>query len=144
MTSETGASTDCGLTTRFRGPDASHNYWSERELQQYHSGSEMRFGFELASSHVRSISFRSLTPLGPYRHCGTDTSFLHFSTISRPSRYSVLDTLKLTSIDLFNPPAFRVHRVEDTEREDVVFICFQIWVLAMSLVALLNESIPHM
>jgi len=33
--------------------------------------------------------------------------------------------------------------VENTKREDIVFICFQIWVLAMSLVALLNESIPH-
>ncbi|KAI0080021.1 hypothetical protein K474DRAFT_381765 [Panus rudis PR-1116 ss-1] len=33
--------------------------------------------------------------------------------------------------------------VENTKREDIVFICFQVWVLGMSLVALLNESIPH-
>ncbi len=34
--------------------------------------------------------------------------------------------------------------VENTKREDVAFIAFQIWLLGMSLVALLNESIPHM
>ncbi|TCD70634.1 hypothetical protein EIP91_002353 [Steccherinum ochraceum] len=34
-------------------------------------------------------------------------------------------------------------QVKNTKREDIVFICFQIWVLGMSLVALLNESIPH-
>jgi len=31
----------------------------------------------------------------------------------------------------------------NTKREDMVFIGFQIWVLGMSVVALLNESIPH-
>ncbi|KAJ8084390.1 hypothetical protein PM082_003159 [Marasmius tenuissimus] len=31
----------------------------------------------------------------------------------------------------------------NTKREDVVFIAFQIWVLGMSIVAILNESIPH-
>jgi hypothetical protein len=30
-----------------------------------------------------------------------------------------------------------------TEREDVAFIVFQVWVLGMSTVALLNESVPH-
>ncbi|KAH8100487.1 hypothetical protein BXZ70DRAFT_1022326, partial [Cristinia sonorae] len=34
-------------------------------------------------------------------------------------------------------------QVKNTKREDIVFICFQIWVLGMSVVALLNESIPH-
>ncbi|THU91634.1 hypothetical protein K435DRAFT_840922 [Dendrothele bispora CBS 962.96] len=33
--------------------------------------------------------------------------------------------------------------LENTKREDVVFISFQIWVLGMSFVALMNESIPH-
>jgi hypothetical protein len=33
--------------------------------------------------------------------------------------------------------------LRNTKREDIVFIGFQIWVLGMSLVALLNESIPH-
>ncbi|KAF5374886.1 hypothetical protein D9758_000031 [Tetrapyrgos nigripes] len=33
--------------------------------------------------------------------------------------------------------------LENTKREDVVFIAFQIWVLGMSFVALMNESIPH-
>lgn len=31
----------------------------------------------------------------------------------------------------------------NTKREDIVFISFQFWVLGMSVVALLNESIPH-
>ncbi|KAE9410659.1 hypothetical protein BT96DRAFT_961456 [Gymnopus androsaceus JB14] len=33
--------------------------------------------------------------------------------------------------------------LDNTKREDVTFMAFQIWVLGMSLVALLNESIPH-
>ena len=35
-------------------------------------------------------------------------------------------------------------RVDNTKREDIVFIGFSIWVLGMSLVAVLNESPPHM
>ncbi|KAF8807694.1 hypothetical protein BYT27DRAFT_7100204 [Phlegmacium glaucopus] len=31
----------------------------------------------------------------------------------------------------------------NTKREDLVFVAFQFWVLGMSIVALLNESIPH-
>ncbi|OCH96709.1 hypothetical protein OBBRIDRAFT_787278 [Obba rivulosa] len=33
--------------------------------------------------------------------------------------------------------------VENTKREDIAFVMFQFWLLGMSLVALLNESIPH-
>ncbi|KAF8649849.1 hypothetical protein AX16_005612 [Volvariella volvacea WC 439] len=33
--------------------------------------------------------------------------------------------------------------LNNTKREDIVFISFQFWVLGMSVVALLNESIPH-
>jgi len=36
-----------------------------------------------------------------------------------------------------------VQILDNTKREDVTFIAFQVWVLGMSLVALLNESIPH-
>lgn len=35
------------------------------------------------------------------------------------------------------------HSLGNTKREDLVFIAFQFWVLGMSIVALLNESIPH-
>lgn len=35
-------------------------------------------------------------------------------------------------------------RLDNTKREDIAFTAFQFWVLGMSLVALLNESIPHM
>lgn len=33
--------------------------------------------------------------------------------------------------------------LRDTQREDIVFVVFQFWVMGMSFVALLNESIPH-
>jgi len=33
--------------------------------------------------------------------------------------------------------------LSDSQREDIVFIAFQCWVLGVSIVALLNESIPH-
>ncbi|KAI0757276.1 hypothetical protein C8Q80DRAFT_1090727 [Daedaleopsis nitida] len=36
-----------------------------------------------------------------------------------------------------------IDNVENTKREDIAFIAFQFWLLGMSLVALLNESIPH-
>ncbi|KAF7784583.1 hypothetical protein Agabi119p4_748 [Agaricus bisporus var. burnettii] len=38
---------------------------------------------------------------------------------------------------------YPVSILENTIREDIVFIAFQFWVLGMSIVALLNESIPH-
>lgn len=34
-------------------------------------------------------------------------------------------------------------RLSNTKREDITLIGFQIWVFGMSIVALLNESIPH-
>lgn len=36
-----------------------------------------------------------------------------------------------------------VQTLKNTEREDTTFLAFQFWVLGMSIVALLNESIPH-
>jgi len=36
-----------------------------------------------------------------------------------------------------------VQTLRDTTREDIAFLTFQFWVLGMSLVAVLNESIPH-
>ena len=45
------------------------------------------------------------------------------------------------AIWLMNPTPLRLR---NTKREDIAFIAFQLWVLGMSLVALLNESIPHM
>jgi len=36
-----------------------------------------------------------------------------------------------------------VETLDNTKREDVTFVVFQIWVLGMSIVALLNESMPH-
>lgn len=36
-----------------------------------------------------------------------------------------------------------VQKLSNTKREDITLIGFQVWVLGMSIVALLNESIPH-
>jgi len=38
---------------------------------------------------------------------------------------------------------YPVEILQNTKREDIVFIAFQFWVLGMSIVAILNESIPH-
>ena len=37
----------------------------------------------------------------------------------------------------------RLRRIRDTKREDITFMAFQVWVMSMSVIALLNESIPH-
>lgn len=36
-----------------------------------------------------------------------------------------------------------ISSLRNTERENIVFIAFQLWVLGMSVVAILNQSIPH-
>ncbi|KAJ3890652.1 hypothetical protein GG344DRAFT_66081 [Lentinula edodes] len=56
--------------------------------------------------------------------------------ISLPNQPNTLATLSSNFLNPFNS-------LDNTKREDVVFMSFQIWVLGMSLVALLNESIPH-
>jgi hypothetical protein len=38
---------------------------------------------------------------------------------------------------------YPVQILQQTEREDLTFIAFQVWVLGMSIVAVLNESVPH-
>ncbi|KAG6891388.1 hypothetical protein C0992_007611 [Termitomyces sp. T32_za158] len=48
--------------------------------------------------------------------------------------------LSSTCLWALNWPVSVLH---DTIREDIVFVAFQFWVLVMSIVALLNESIPH-
>lgn len=37
-----------------------------------------------------------------------------------------------------------VQKLDNTKREDITLIAFQLWVMSMSIVALLNESIPHL
>jgi len=49
-------------------------------------------------------------------------------------------TLDQSCLWALNWPVSELH---NTKREDLVFIGFQFWVLGMSIVALLNESIPH-
>lgn len=36
-----------------------------------------------------------------------------------------------------------IYSLYNTKREDIVFVAFQVWVGGMSIIALLNESIPH-
>lgn len=48
--------------------------------------------------------------------------------------------LERSCIWALNYPVFVL---SNTKREDIVFVAFQFWVLGMSTVALLNESIPH-
>ncbi|THH21010.1 hypothetical protein EW146_g465 [Bondarzewia mesenterica] len=48
--------------------------------------------------------------------------------------------LDRTCVNALNWP---VQLLDNTKREDIAFIGFQFWVLGMSIVALLNESIPH-
>lgn len=48
--------------------------------------------------------------------------------------------LSTTCLDALNWP---VQELDNTKREDIAFISFQFWVLGMSIVAILNESIPH-
>ncbi|KAI0067923.1 hypothetical protein BV25DRAFT_1876789 [Artomyces pyxidatus] len=36
-----------------------------------------------------------------------------------------------------------VQSLDNTKREDIAFVAFQVWLLGISVVALLNESIPH-
>jgi len=49
-------------------------------------------------------------------------------------------TLDRTCLWALNYP---VAILRNTKREDVTFIAFQFWVLCMSIVAIMNESIPH-
>ncbi|KAF7792487.1 hypothetical protein EIP86_003528 [Pleurotus ostreatoroseus] len=50
-------------------------------------------------------------------------------------------TLSKTCLTTLNWP---LESVDNTKREDIVFIGFSFWVLGMSMVAVLNESPPHM
>lgn len=57
-----------------------------------------------------------------------------------PGRPNAQVTLTESCLVALNWP---LTRVDNTKREDIVFIGFSFWVLGMSLVALLNESPPH-
>jgi hypothetical protein len=56
------------------------------------------------------------------------------------SRFSRPAVLERSCIWALNYP---VAVLLDTKREDIVFVAFQLWVLGMSTVALLHESMPH-
>ncbi|KAG8895246.1 hypothetical protein FRB99_000688, partial [Tulasnella sp. 403] len=56
------------------------------------------------------------------------------------SNHSDTVSLDLQCVNVLRWP---LQTLRDTQREDIVFVMFQFWVLGMSIVALLNESIPH-
>jgi len=60
-------------------------------------------------------------------------------TVNGP-RFSRPAVLERSCIWALNYP---VDVLLDTKREDIVFVAFQLWVLGMSTVALLHESMPH-
>ncbi|TFK57635.1 hypothetical protein OE88DRAFT_1651480 [Heliocybe sulcata] len=66
---------------------------------------------------------------------GTVTVDIH--GLGNAKRNVTLDRTCLVSLN------WPVLQLSDTKREDIAFIAFQIWVLGMSIVAILNESIPH-
>jgi len=53
------------------------------------------------------------------------------------SQAAVLDRQCLWALN------FPVQVLQQTEREDLTFIAFQVWLLGMSIAAILNESVPH-
>jgi len=60
--------------------------------------------------------------------------------IDGPGYNNTIATLDSACLFALNYP---VSILLNTKREDVTFIAFQLWVLGMSIVAILNESIPH-
>jgi len=53
------------------------------------------------------------------------------------------DTVAVLNSECLWALTYPVSILLNTKREDIVFIAFQFWLLGMSTVALLNESIPH-
>ncbi|KZT36026.1 hypothetical protein SISSUDRAFT_1050474 [Sistotremastrum suecicum HHB10207 ss-3] len=94
-----------------------------------------------------SVSPSSQTPAAPNRVKRTKVSIFTAANDSVTVTVSDLPsgqpniTLDNTCLTALNWP---LSKLDNTKREDVTFIGFNVWVLGMSLVALLNESMPHM
>jgi hypothetical protein len=77
----------------------------------------------------------------------TPTATAHALTDSHPNKRSQSIEIHGKNITLNNRCLvvlkWPVQTLKNTKREDVTFLAFQFWVLGMSIVALLNESIPH-
>jgi len=59
-----------------------------------------------------------------------------YSVVSRAPKNSVSPSCQVGLV-------WPIYVLKEKDREDLTFLAFQFWVLGMSLVALLNESIPH-
>jgi len=86
------------------------------------------------SEHL--ISRSSLPTVEPGQ-TGNGSSVVILNGFGWKNTTAVLDESCLWALN------FPVDVLDNTKREDIVFILFQVWVLGMSTVALLNESIPH-
>ncbi|EIN13407.1 hypothetical protein PUNSTDRAFT_48389 [Punctularia strigosozonata HHB-11173 SS5] len=68
---------------------------------------------------------------------GNGTTTVNITGLGYTNNEVTLDRACLISLN------WPVTILQNTKREDVTFIAFQFWVLGMSIVAILNESIPH-
>lgn len=84
-------------------------------------------------------AFKKRTPTLSVKHNDTTGQFegVVISDPSFPGGQVLADPQCVTSLQV------PIQTLRNTERVDLIFIAFQVWVLGMSLVAILNESIPH-
>ncbi|KAG6885704.1 hypothetical protein C0993_010876 [Termitomyces sp. T159_Od127] len=104
------------------------------DYDNVHERHEVCLNFSLATKSLRQLQLftRDVPQIVAQRDGETsvDISGMGFEATN----------LSSTCVRALNWPVSVLH---DTIREDIVFIAFQFWVLGMSVVALLNESIPH-
>ncbi|KAG9051062.1 hypothetical protein FS837_012569 [Tulasnella sp. UAMH 9824] len=85
-----------------------------------------------ASTSIRAVG------ISPIPESTDNTTIASLQVVGIPGSGPV--TLSRECVEVLRWP---LQTLRDTQREDIVFVIFQFWVLGMSFVALLNESIPH-
>jgi len=85
-------------------------------------------------------SHKKRSPTLSVKHNATSGQFegVIISDPSFPGGHVLANTQCITSLQM------PIQSLRNTERVDLTFIAFQVWVLGMSVVAILNESIPHL
>ncbi|KAF8634420.1 hypothetical protein AX15_000871 [Amanita polypyramis BW_CC] len=95
----------------------------------------------ITSSWLPPPPTKSPSPLPPHSDMVQQNRTISASNVTHQRRELsvtiVPDNLCQTSL------IWPISELRDSEREDIVFMVFQSWVLGVSIVALLNESIPH-
>ncbi|TFY71140.1 hypothetical protein EVG20_g1872 [Dentipellis fragilis] len=90
---------------------------------------------QTAPSKLKRHDGSTFEPVRSLQTTGQTPVTLHGSGFN--GQTVTLDNKCLTSLN------WAVQLLDNTKREDITFIAFQFWVLGMSVVAVLNESIPH-